>query len=268
MLTAKCESVVFNSYVGCTQLQRFCKDHIPALLRETLPSKWVNSDVVEWYPDDENYNHPTENWLKSVWDYLREYFERDLHKLTNLPLIPLDLSQRPIKLTKMATPSKVVTSKLSESEDLLDSSLCDVLKALGVMVMNESPHFLKSHPGIEKFVHPPSVKGVLQAMLSSSSVMGIGMHSAILSKVQDDGRRSLRKLIAKVSSLSSKEKEYLSCLPVFETLSQEFVSKKQVLSAAPREPLPVTPRDDFIDVKEDDSVAVVRLLGVRIPTLI
>ena len=268
MLTAKCESVVFNSYVGCTQLQRFCKDHIPALLRETLPSKWVNSDVLEWYPDDENYNHPTENWLKSVWDYLREYFERDLHKLANLPLIPLDLSQRPIKLTKMATPSKVVTSKLSESEDLLDSSLCDVLKALGVMVMNESPHFLKSHPGIEKFVHPPSVKGVLQAMLSSSSVMGIGMHSAILSKVQDDGRRSLRKLIAKVSSLSSKEKEYLSCLPVFETLSQEFVSKKQVLSAAPREPLPVTPRGDFIDVKEDDSVAVVRLLGVRIPTLI
>ena len=268
MLTEKCESVVFTSYLGCTQLQRLCKDDIPALLREALPSKWVNSDLVEWYPDDENYNHPTENWLKSVWDYLREYIERDLHKLTNLPLIPLDLSQRPIKLTKMATPSKVVSSKLSESEDLLDSSLCDVLKALGVMVMNECPHFLKSHPAVENFVHPPSVKGVLQAMLSSSSVMGIGVHSAILSKVQDDGRRSLRKLISKVSSLSSKEKEYLSCLPVFETLNRELVSKKQVLVAAPRETLPVTPRGDFIDVKEDDSVAVVRLLGIGIPTLI
>ena len=260
---------VYFLYVGYTQLQCLCKDHLPALLRETLPTEWVEKDVVEWYPDDENYNHPTENWLRSVWDYLREYFEKDLYRLTNLPLIPLDLSRRPIKLTKMVTPSKVVTSKLSENEYLLDSSLCDVLKALGVMVMNELPHFLKSHPGIETFVHPPSVKGVLHAMLSSSSVMEIGMHSAILlSKVQDDGRRSLRKLIAKVSSLSSTEKEYLSCLPVFETLSQEFVSKKQVLGAAPRETLPLTPRGNFIDVKEDDSVATVRLLNIRIPTLI
>ena len=260
---------VYFLYVGYTQLQCLCKDHLPALLRETLPTEWVEKDVVEWYPDDENYNHPTENWLRSVWDYLREYFEKDLYRLTNLPLIPLDLSRRPIKLTKMVTPSKVVTSKLSENEYLLDSSLCDVLKALGVMVMNELPHFLKSHPGIETFVHPPSVKGVLHAMLSSSSVMEIGMHSAILlSKVQDDGRRSLRKLIAKVSSLSSTEKEYLSCLPVFETLSQEFVSKKQVLGAAPRETLTLTPRGNFIDVKEDDSVATVRLLNIRIPTLI
>lgn len=214
-------------YLGCTQLGSLCKDYMPELLREALPSEWEGKDMVQWYPDDKRYHHPTKNWLKHVWDYLREQFEKDLCKLKNLPLIPLDLSRHPIELTKMTTPSKIVESKLSENNDILDTSLCHVLKALGVIIMKNCPHFLKSHPGIDKFVHPPSVKGILQALLSSSSVMGEGLHSAILSDVGDNHRRSLRKLIAKVpSSLSFKEKEYLSCLPLFETLSQDFVSKK------------------------------------------
>ena len=255
-------------YIGCTQLVSLCKDYIPELLREALPSEWEGKDMVQWYPDDKRYHHPTKNWLKRVWVYLREQFEKDLCKLKNLPLIPLDLSRHPIELTKMTTPSKIVESKLSENNDILDTSLCHVLKALGVIIMKNCPHFLKSHPGIDKFVHPPSVKGILQAMLSSSSVMGEGLHSAILSEVGDNHRRSLRKLIAKVpSSLSFKEKEYLSCLPLFETLSQDFVSKKQGLGALPKEALPFTPRGDFIDVKEPDSLALARLLDIQIPTL-
>ena len=255
-------------YLGCTQLGSLCKDYMPELLREALPSEWEGKDMVQWYPDDKRYHHPTKNWLKHVWDYLREQFEKDLCKLKNLPLIPLDLSRHPIELTKMTTPSKIVESKLSENNDILDTSLCHVLKALGVIIMKNCPHFLKSHPGIDKFVHPPSVKGILQALLSSSSVMGEGLHSAILSDVGDNHRRSLRKLIAKVpSSLSFKEKEYLSCLPLFETLSQDFVSKKQGLGALPKEALPFTPRGDFIDVKEPDSLALARLLDIQIPTL-
>ena len=179
-------------YIGCTQLRRLCKDYMPELLREALPSEWEGKDMVQWYPDDEQYNHPTRDWLKRVWDYFREQFEKDLCKLKNLPLIPLDLSRHPIELTKMATPSKIVESKLSENNDILDASLCHVLKALGVIIMKNCPHFLKSHPRIDKFVHPPSVKGILQAMLSSSCVMGECMHSAILSGVEDNGRRSLR----------------------------------------------------------------------------
>ena len=255
-------------YIGCTQLGSLCKDYMPELLREALPSEWEGKDMVQWYPDDKRYHHPTKNWLKRVWDYLREQFEKDLCKLKNLPLIPLDLSRHPIELTKMTTPSKIVESKLSENNDILDTSLCHVLKALGVIIMKNCPHFLKSHPGIDKFVHPPSIKGILQALLSSSSVMGEGLHSAILSDVGDNHRRSLRKLIAKVpSSLSFKEKEYLSCLPLFETLSQDFVSKKQGLGALPKEALPFTPRGDFIDVKEPDSLALARLLDIQIPTL-
>lgn len=248
-------------------MRRLCKDYMPELLREALPSEWEGKDMVQWYPDDEKYNHPTRDWLKRVWDYLREQFEKDLCKLKNLPLIPLELSRHPIELTKMATPSKIVESKPTENNDILDACLCHVLKALGVIIMKNCPHFLKSHPRIDKFVHPPSVKGILQAMLSSSCVMGESMHSAILSDVEDNGRRSLRKLIAKVPSLSSKEKEYLSCLPLFETLSQNFVSKKQGLGALPKEALPFTPRGDFIDVKEPDSLALARLLDIQIPTL-
>ena len=240
---------------------------MPTLLRESLPSAWLNDDKVQWCPSDEKYNHPTKDLLKWVWDYLRVQFEEDLCELENLPLIPVDFSQVPVTLTRMTKPSQVVVRKLNN--DRLDSTVCEVLNALGVTVIKECPIFLRSHPAVlETFVHPPSVQGVLKAMAASSSIMGDGMHSAILlDKITDDGKRSLRKFIAKASSLAPEEKEYLLYLPLFETLQGDFVSKKEGLGAAPEDALPVTPCRNVIDIKDQDSKSMVHLLDIRIPTL-
>ena len=157
----------------------------------------------------------------------------------------------------------------SLGDDPLDSTVCEVLKALHVIVMQEYPPFLRSHPGVERFVHPPSVRGVLKAIMASSSLQNLndGMLSAILGKVPDDGKRALRKFISKAQSLYPKEKKLLLCLPLFETLSKAFVSKKHGLSAAPEDELPVTLRRELIDTKEDDSKKMARLLDIKIPTL-
>lgn len=132
---------LLHFYIGFTQLRRRCKDNMPDLLREALPSEWEGKDMVKWYPDDKRYNHPTKNWLKRVWDYLREQFERDLCNFKNLPLIPLDLSCHPKELTKMATPSKIVANRPGEKHDILESSLCHVLKALGVIIIKKLSTF-------------------------------------------------------------------------------------------------------------------------------
>ena len=259
---------MFAFSVGCTQLQHLCKDHVPTLLRKSLPFGWLNGDKAQWFPGDETRNHPPGSWLSCVWDYLRKHFvtEDDLSKLENLPLIPLDLSHIPITLTKLTTESRVVVRRLNN--DCLDGVVSDVLKDLGVMIMKECPIFLKNHPGVlGTFVHRPSVRGVLKAMAASSSIMDKGMHSAILLDfVTSDDKRALRNFIAMAPSFDPQEKIFLLCLPLFETLRKDFVSKKQGLCAAPEDEFPVIPRRDFIDIKEDSSKKLARLLDIRILT--
>lgn len=220
-----------------------------------------------WYPGDGNHIQPSRDWLKGVWRYLRETFltSDELGRLENLPLIPLDLSQVPVILTRLKNPSKVVVSRLND--DRLNNPMVDILKVLGVMIMQECPASL--HPALlQTFVHPPSVQGVLLALTACSSTMTVGMLSAILlDKVDDVGKRSLRSFISKASSLDHEEKQLLLCLPLFETLSQTFVSKKEGLCAAPEDKLPVKPRREFIDIRDGDSQRLVRMLDIKVPTL-
>ena len=222
--------------------------------------------MARWFPGDENYNHPSKDWLKGVWRYLRETFPTadDLFTFKHLPLIPLDFCQVPVILTKLTKPSKVVVSK---RDNLLEKPVVDVLKVLGVIIMQEFP--IRLHPALlPTFVHPLSAEGVLRSMVActSSSIMSVGLLCAILlEKVDDVGKRALRIFVSKAECFRQEEKELLLYLPLFETLSGKFVSKKEVCCAAPEEILPVTPRRDFIDIKEASSERLARMLDIRIP---
>ena len=259
---------VVTLFTGCTQLRRLCKEEIPALLKKSLPSDWFSGHMVQWFPG-KDLNHPPKRWLESLWTYLRDHFKEDLSTFENLPLIPLDLSKVPITLTKLKNPSRVVAKRLKN--DRLDGTLSEVLKELGVILIKECPTFLLSHPAVlETFVHPPRVHSVLKAMEASSSFLGDGpgMHSAImLDKAKDESKRFLRKFISKTPSLTPEEKSYVSCLPIFETLTKVFVSKRHGLGAAPEDPIPVALHGGFIDVSDKDSKDMAGLLEIGIPSL-
>jgi len=100
--------------------------------------------------------------------------------------------------------------------------------------------------------------------------MGEGMLSAILiDKVKNDGKRSLKALrnfIAKATALDREEKKLLFCLPLFETVRKNCVSRKDLTLAAPEESFPVIPLRDFIDITDDDSKRMARLLDITILT--
>ncbi|KAJ7380166.1 hypothetical protein OS493_010877 [Desmophyllum pertusum] len=246
---------------GCTQLRYLCKDDVAALLSKSLPPEWSVGEKVLWNPGVAG--HPSEDWLGLVWEYLRKNFAttEELRRFQNLPLLPLDMSQIPITLARLSQPSKTVARSLHDG-DRLDDTLTKVLGELGVTVMQEYPVFLSLHPAvINAFVHPPSTQGVLRAMAASLAVLATAMDT-----VTDDGKRSLRKFIAKASSLEPEEKNVLHSLPLFETLSKAFVSKKEGLSAAPEQSIPVTPCRDLIDIKEEDSKKLAVLLDIRILT--
>ena len=195
--------------------------------------------------------------------------ENELSKLENLPLIPLDFAKNAVTLTRLKKSSKVVVRALDE--DQLEKRVTDVLKDLGVMVMDCCPSFLLSHRvALKTFVKPPTVRGVLQAMHVTSTERDRGMLSAILVGKDPEEKRALRNFFAKATHFDSKEKDLLLCLPLFEKLgsSEEFVSQKEVLNAAPEDAceFPVTPRRDFIGTKDEDARRMVRLLGITILT--
>ena len=247
-------------FTGSTQLRHLCKNDVPNLLSKSLPPEWSTGDKVLWKPGIGS--HPLKEWLHLVWNYLAKHFPTmdELGRFRNLPLLPLDTSQFPVTLARLTQPSKMILRSLNG--DNLDDTLTDVLKELGVTVMQEYPVFLRLHPVLtEAFVHPPSVQGVLRAMAASLPEIETGMH-----KVTADGKRSLRKFIAKASSLEQEEKQVLYSLPLFETLFKTFVSKKNGLHAAPEESLPVNPQRDLIDINEDASKRLVVLMDIRILT--
>ncbi|XP_067047063.1 sacsin-like [Acropora muricata] len=252
----------------CTQLRILCKDDVPDLLHQALPSPWSQGEVVLWYPHGKNQNHPPETWIPLVWRYLRENFHtaKDLHRFSNLPLIPVNPTQTPVTLTRLCYPSRVIVKCLFD--DVIGDPLTNLLKKLDLIVLTDCPTFVTHHPSvIGNFVHPPSVAGVLKALEVSSSKMARGMFPRIVRKgFSTDEKHVLRSFLANIrqGDLKKKETIVLQSLPIFETLSKKFVSKNDGLCAAPLRPLPIPALQDLIDISQEDSRYLATLLQVRI----
>ena len=253
---------------GHTQLRFLSRDHVPALLWHSLPPDWKIGDSVLWYPNDINHNHPSKDWIQRVWRYLQAQFSasEDIQFFESLPLIPLSLSQTPVILTRLSQPSRIVAKCFND--DCIDDTLTNVLKKVGVIVLSDFPTFISQHPAVMgTFVNPPTVQGVLKAMVVSASTMAAGKFTEIVrTEVSTNEKHVLRSFLSYVRPVYlEKERFNLLCsIPIFQTLSRMFVSKKDGLCAAPVEPFPVPPLQDLIDISQEDSKTLALLLDVRI----
>ncbi|XP_068723196.1 sacsin-like isoform X3 [Montipora capricornis] len=248
---------------GGTQLRQLHQDDVITVLQKSLPHDWSEGETVKWYPGVATHNHPQKKWLELVWTYLRKNFgtREELGRFQGIPLIPFDMSQLPIELERLKLPSRIVVRGLHGAS--LDEILTDVLKKLGLIVIQELPVFLGQHPAVtQSFVHAPSPQGVLKALSAAYlSAERISMHY-----VSNDGKRSLRNFVSTMPRLESHEKDLLCRLPLFETLSKSFVSKQSGLSAAPQSSFPLDFRREFVDVRQEDAKRLAQLLQIRIPT--
>ena len=252
---------------GKTQLQLLSASQVPSLLWHSLPLNWRYCDTVLWYPDNKAYNHPAKGWVQLVWNYLRSYFTKteDLQRLQGLPLIPLNMFQTPTTLTQLCHPSRVVIKRFND--DCIDDSLEDVLTKIGVLVMRDCPAFISQHLAVlGTFINRPSIQGSFRAMVVCASNVG---NETFLEKVR--GLSPKEKQILR-SFLSNVRPEYIGkddynllChLPLFETHSKKFVSRKDGLCAMSPDSLPIQPLRDLIDVSKEDSKTLARSLNVRI----
>ena len=245
---------------GCTQLRHFTKDDVAKLLPTSLPPGWLEGQNILWCPGVGD--HPSNDWLGNLWAYLGKNFPSvdELCGFQGLPLLPLDMSEAPIALVRLQQLSHVVVRSLHG--DSLDDAIVGALRELGVSIMQGYPGFLGLHPAVsEKFVHPPSVQGVLKAVAAF-----LFFKPTAVQTMTDDGKRCFRKFVAKASSLSPDDKKILNCIPLFETSSGAFVSKNDGLCAAPDEVFPVKTLRDLIDIRENDAKRLAGLLDIKVLT--
>ena len=237
------------------------------LLKESLPSDWSQGKTVLWYPEDKKRNHPPRDWMELIWRYVRDHFptRERLHRLQNFSLIPVSMEQTAVTLKPLVQPSTVVIKSLGG--DIIDDALIHVLTKMGGVVLTDCPDFILDHPCVlDTFVHRPNVQGIFKTIVKLASMFTIKKLSEVVRGLSRGEKRSLRSFLANVKpvQLGKNESDLMCSLPIFETFSKTFVSKKEGLSAALIESLPIQPGRELIDISEEESRSLALLLKVRI----
>ena len=177
------------------------------------------------------------------------------------------MSETPVTLTRLSRPSRTVVKQMND--ECIDEILENVFKRLGILVLHDLPTFISYHPAVMgTYVNSPTVQGAVKAMMTTYSKLPPERFSEFLKEeLSTTEKLALRSFLAGIRPFYiGREgfRAFLSSLPIFETLTKRFVSKNDDLSAAPVEALPVTPQKDLIDISNDDSRILAKLLQVRI----
>jgi len=272
--------------VGYTQLKILDVSNIGRLLPKCMPSSWLTgrSAVVEWNPGE--FGHPPAGWLEAVWHFLVNFASRDLSIVDGLPLIPCRTVERSTPdgndVMELVQLSGDQTCLAREMDGLsLSRELEDVVRLVGIIVIDDLPDYVKSHPLVlRQFVFSPSYLGVLRALERQCSSRG---QDVIISLIAEhatvDQKCALRQLFSKLSvyELSREYSDLLVQLPLFEAADgsgrtptdrgpgdcSSFVSASMISAAAPAEKLPFRLSRPLLDTTSPDAQALGKLLGIK-----
>ena len=245
------------------QLRHLNKDIVKQWLPAVVPTQQSNCGHKIWYPQ---LGCPPVSWIEEVWKYLGKHFP-DLHEFEHLPLVQVEVSSEAVILAQLQSPSTLVVRALNDL--VLDDLIVSVLRTVGVTIIEELPDFISSHPACFKYVHQPTVSGVLKALLAVLKNGTVPIHLDLQGSSKEE-KCALRKFLSRVPSLDQNAKELLRMLPMFETFegsggySSHFVAPIYVASAAPEETLPVRSPVCLIDVTDEASKRLAQLLEVKL----
>ncbi|XP_011533341.1 sacsin isoform X4 [Homo sapiens] len=200
----------------CTQLQLLNPERFARLIKEVMNTFWPGRElIVQWYPFDENRNHPSVSWLKMVWKNLYIHFSEDLTLFDEMPLIPrtiLEEGQTCVELIRLRIPSLVILD--DESEAQLPEFLADIVQKLGGFVLKKLDASIQ-HPLIKKYIHSPLPSAVLQIMEKMPLQKLCNQITSLLPTHKD----ALRKFLASLTDSSEKEKRIIQELAIFKRIN-------------------------------------------------
>ena len=256
-------------------------NNVGRLLHKCMPSSWLggrSTTAVEWNPSA--FGHPPAGWLESVWLFLVNHAPRDLAFVDGLPLIPSRTVERDA-VTELVPLSASATCLARQMDGVsLSVDVEDVVRLVGITVVDELPDYVKSHPLVLRlYVLSPTYLGVLRALERRCSADGPDVVASVIAeRASAEQKRALRQLFGKLSvyELSREYVDLLVQLPLFEAADGSgrtstdrggaeptFVSASMISSAAPTEKLPFRMSRPLLDTTSPDAQSLGKLLGIK-----
>ncbi|XP_073329465.1 sacsin-like [Pagrus major] len=200
-------------------------DQVAEYARRYLPQDWkqMGTGLVTW--DVGNSQLPPLDWLQEFWKFLNTHF-KELSKFTGMPLIPVSplSGSQPVSLARLQQNTTLIFQK-SKQIDLPEQIAQLVNKVGGTVVRGNK--WLK-HEDLDSYVLCPSPRSVMKVFVNLDSQDLIRE----LKTASHRAREELKDYLSRLDSLSASEKDFLSKLPLFQTMKGSCVaaqSKQAVL---------------------------------------
>ncbi|XP_061579672.1 sacsin-like [Cololabis saira] len=236
-------------------------DDVAEYTRRYLPQDWKQpgKTVVTWSIN--SGQHPPLDWLQEFWKFLNNHFQ-ELSGFTEIPLVPISplSASQPAFLAKLQRNTTLIFQKSKQSS--LPEQMAELLTKVGGTVVRGN-EWLK-HGDLDSYVLSPSPNSVMKVLLNLDSQHLI----KTLKSEPQRTREELKEHLSHLNPLSSREKDLLLTLPLFQTMKGSCVpahSKKAVLlTAGPAVPAELPMPDSVIQCATEADRRLLSLLKVNI----
>ncbi len=253
----------------CTQVQVLTPERSARLIKEVLTTAWPSRDfAVQWYPGDQEKQHPSASWLRMIWKHLYINFPDDLSVFEDLPLIPnmpLTDTLDSLELLRLKTPSPIILVREEESPPSDD--LLVVMKNLGCVILKQLDPCLH-HPILKNYIHQSSPSSLLQIMDRSSSQR----LASQISSFSDNQKVTFRSFLAGLTDVTEKEKCIIQELPIFDKVGQKskadpslftLLKGARALHHTAKHPLDVKLSINVVDCSDEATIRLIKLLNIE-----
>ncbi|XP_052432577.1 sacsin [Carassius gibelio] len=253
----------------CTQVQVLTPERSARLIKEVLTTAWSSRDfAVQWYPGDQEKQHPSASWLKIIWKHLYINFPDDLSVFEDLPLIPnvpLTDTLDSLELLRLKSPSPIIL--VNEEEGPPSDDLLEVMKKLGCVIMKQLDPCLH-HPLLKNYLHQSSPSTLLQIMDKSSSQR----LSSQVASFPVKQKVALRSFLAGLTDVTEKEKRIIQELPIFDKVGQKsktdpslftILKGARALHHTAKHPLDVKMSINVVECSDEATIRLIKLLNIE-----
>ncbi|KAM9343119.1 sacsin isoform 2-T2 [Pholidichthys leucotaenia] len=190
--------------------------------RKYMPQDWkeTSSDLVTW-----DCQNPPLDWFQEFWKFLNTHFT-ELSCFIGIPLIPVGplSGSQTVLLGRLQQKTTLIFQKNKHSS--LKDEVVQFVSKIGGTVVREN-EWLK-HEDLDSYVLSPSPRSVMKVLVN----LDFQHLMREVTTASPAEREELKVYLSCLESLSSREKDLLSKLPLFQTMKRLYVpaqSKQAVL---------------------------------------
>ena len=246
--------------LGCSQLMYLCPDSFATLLPRVFPDDWQECDCIQ-LPELQD-SHINLEWLEHVWKYISNQFKQSLQRFEGLHLVPVSTNT----LAKLSPQLPLIMPNWQGQ--MICDDIRNILELLNATVVTHVPQSLINYDGIQTYIKPPNIEGVLHVVHQVFIKYGEEHLVDSCGSLSAGQKKHLRNFLSSKLQLTTEQQGIISKLPLFETVdgsgfqSSFFVSSTSISVAAPDTTLCVAYPCPLIALIDDGSRRLAQNIGI------